>query len=357
MILTERLKRLVLNCPGVTSWAKKIADKAAREADIFVRVPAETIFTGFPIQEFLEKRADSGKSRYLLTDCKQAGPIDSNFKGVISSVDGLRPEEIANSIFFIYFVCDSDALPELRKIAKHGGQFVPHFECTKTNYRFVNRLAYESLKKRWALGDGLGPLSVPIIHENLCEALELTKDVEGDFVEIGVFRGGSAVTAMNYIRQLNIVEGIPARKAWLLDTFDGFNYPEATKSADIFWAGTHRLSGPEAMKKQIGDLVSNIGVPFELVESNICSSELPPGIGKISVANIDVDMYEAVLAALHKCADRMADGGIMICEDAASTPALYGAFLAMEEFLGSSSGKRFLRLFKQGQYFLLKKAH
>jgi hypothetical protein len=49
------------------------------------------------------------------------------------------------------------------------------------------------------------------VHENICEALEITKDVEGDYVEVGVYKGGSALTALNYLHQINSKKSIPIR--------------------------------------------------------------------------------------------------------------------------------------------------
>ena len=40
-------------------------------------------------------------------------------------------------------------------------------------------------------------------HENICEALEITKDMEGDYVEVGVYKGGTALTALNYLHKIN----------------------------------------------------------------------------------------------------------------------------------------------------------
>ena len=72
------------------------------------------------------------------------------------------------------------------------------------------------------------------------------------------------------------------------------------------------------------------------------------------MANIDVDMYEPTLAALHQVHPHMVTGGIIICEDPASTPSLYGALLAMQEFLDSPAGKCYTKIFKGAQYFLIK---
>lgn len=104
----------------------------------------------------------------------------------------------------------------------------------------------------------------------------------------------------------------------------------------------------------IRETMSHITVPFELVAGNICIDALPAEIDRISVANIDVDMYEPTLAALHKVADLIEAGGLIIAEDATSTPGLYVALMAMDEFLVSENGQRFCKLFKGGQYFLIK---
>ena len=52
---------------------------------------------------------------------------------------------------------------------------------------------------------------------------------------------------------------------------------------------------------------------------------------------------------------KIVSGGIIICEDPPSTPALYGALLAMEKFLNTEEGKNYVKIFKGSQYFLLRK--
>ncbi len=43
-----------------------------------------------------------------------------------------------------------------------------------------------------------------------------------------------------------------------------------------------------------------------------------------------------------------------MCEDPVNTPFLYGAYYAMDEFLKSSEGKNFIKIFKRNHYFLIK---
>ena len=91
-------------------------------------------------------------------------------------------------------------------------------------------------------------LSTLNTHENICEAIELTKNLEGDYVEIGVFEGGSALTALNYLKQINL-----KRRVFLLDTFEGFNYVESEKSLDVKWYKSHFIEKETETKKLLND--------------------------------------------------------------------------------------------------------
>jgi hypothetical protein len=269
------------------------------------------------------------------------------------TTQNLSTEVVRNSFFYIYFLCDSDALPELRRIISCGGVFYPHLNADKTHYRFINRHALNAILSTLKKIEH-HPIT-NIVHENICEALELTKNLDGDYVEIGVYKGGSASTALNYLSDLRDEKNNKVnRKAWLLDTFDGFNYDEAYKSSDAMWADTHKLFGVKETMNYIRKTLSDISVDFELAQCNICTDMLPSAIKKIAVANIDVDMLEATRDSLLKISPLVVKGGIIICEDPASTPALYGAFLAMEDFLSSKEGKNYMKIFKHGQYFLIR---
>lgn len=50
------------------------------------------------------------------------------------------------------------------------------------------------------------------------------------------------------------------------------------------------------------------------LQANILEDDLPHD--EIAVANIDVDMFETILAALTKVAPRMVLGGVILLEDA-----------------------------------------
>ena len=178
--------------------------------------------------------------------------------------------------------------------------------------------------------------------------------MEGDYIEIGVYKGGSALTALNYMKYSNI-----NRKSYFIDTYDGFNYEEASNSIETHWNkdnNNHQLWGIEETMRRINELLSNQcpAQDFKLIKSNICRDELPSEIKNIVVANIDVDIYEATRDAYNKVGEKIVKGGIIIAEDPTSTPALIGAFYAMEKFLETPLGKKFIKLHLLGQYFLIR---
>ena len=79
-------------------------------------------------------------------------------------------------------------------------------------------------------------------------------------------------------------------------------------------------------------------------------------IGPVALANIDVDLFEAVDAALMKVAPIVAPGGIIIVEDPGNIPLLIGARVALNDFMNTVWKDQFLSIYMEsGQTFLLRK--
>ena len=93
--------------------------------------------------------------------------------------------------------------------------------------------------------------------------------------------------------------------------------------------------------------------PFELVISNIIRDALPGGAKQVAVAFLDVDSYEATLAGLRKLQERVVVGGVILLDDAAATPKLAGALLAMHEFLDEYPD-HFVKMLWTGAYALFR---
>ena len=270
----------------------------------------------------------------------------------LKSTSELSSSEIKSSVFYVYFTFDSDALPELKRIIANEGKFIPNLEWSKTFYRFIDKLCYEALVKTWSKKERISHLDISV-HENICEAISITCGLSGDYLEIGVYKGGTLLTAINYLSELTL-HNVTPRRVVGLDTFDGFNYEQARQSDDMIWNGLPSFLSKSETIKYVTSTLTNKVVDFEIHAMNICSDQIPSSVKSISVAYIDVDMYEAFRDSLNAVHPLLQEKGIIICEDPAATPALYGAYLAMEQFLESDIGSQYTKIFKSGSYFLFK---
>ncbi len=187
-------------------------------------------------------------------------------------------------------------------------------------------------------------------YANLCQALSTISHLDGDVVECGCFNGSSSGVMLDYYN----FKDFPKRTFHFFDVFSGFDYEEAMTSTDTLWAGTHKSDGYEVVKARLeakhGKNVVNVKV------SNVITDDFLDGIDKIALANLDVDILEAVEVGLMKLAPKIVPGGILICEDAGHTPILIGARLALERFLKTDIAKGFVPIFMEsGQVFLVKR--
>ncbi|MFO7608013.1 MAG: TylF/MycF/NovP-related O-methyltransferase [Candidatus Krumholzibacteriia bacterium] len=287
--------------------------------------------------------------RFLLTDV----PVDElpyRFDRLgVTTLD--RPHDAPPSlqprVFFCAYACDDRLAGVLHEIQAMDNAFY----YTPKSYLPTARIFHRDPAAR----DVLQALMPPVDdvdtwdladYENIIQALAQTRDLPGAAVEIGVYRGASAELTLAYLERAGIV-----RHCWLLDLFEGFTYEEARTSADAFWAGQFSSTSLPGVAERLARFPNKT-----LARCNIISDELPDGIDRIAVCNIDVDMYEAVIAALEKTADRMVPGGVILVEDQGHTPNIAGGFLAVRDFLAGPHGRRFLAWnLTSGQALLVRK--
>lgn len=286
---------------------------------------------------------------YILTDMKPI--VNAGFAmqtdGIIDNLDNFSDELISNSAFYIEFSRGDIAVPFIRRIIKNNGLFAPPpdfnrkaYEAFSTHASITHNEIINALQSNY-FGDRESEMQI-------CQAVEITKDLEGDFVEIGVYSGTSALTALVHMRNIGV-----KRKCWLLDTYSGFNYAAAKNSSDVIWDGTHQMQ-PDLTIERIKNLVSNTEQEVHVVPNEICSQQLPQEITKIALAHVDVDLYDAVLAALVKIGPMVVNKGIIVLDDPSSIPGLYGAYVAMKDFLETELGKNFVCVHTTTKHFLIK---
>ena len=185
---------------------------------------------------------------------------------------------------------------------------------------------------------------------NLLQFIDNTKNVDGDFVEIGCYFGSSTCVMARYLAENNI-----QKKIFVYDTFNGFEYKSAYESSDISWTGTHSTDGKTAVENRIKSRLKNLSNNLEIHKRNILDPDALKEVKEISFANIDVDLYEATYSAILKVHQKLNINGIIVLEDAGHTPWLLGAKVALEEFLeGEGKNKYHVIHMESGQYILIK---
>jgi hypothetical protein len=149
--------------------------------------------------------------------------------------------------------------------------------------------------------------------------------VPGDFVECGVWRGGSVMAMAKELRAL----GVTDRRIWLYDTFAGMTAPT---SADIeagsgvtareMLATTTVQDGDNvwcvAGRTDVEENVRSTGYPFEqftFVEGDVAQTLRQNAPEKISLLRLDTDWYESTKVELEVLYPRLSVGGVCILDD------------------------------------------
>lgn len=157
------------------------------------------------------------------------------------------------------------------------------------------------------------PVSL-IRHEALCDLMETARAApDGDFVEVGVYKGGSA-------RALWEVAKERQRRLFLFDTFTGI--PCCDDRFDTHRIGDFSDTSIDAVRA---------AVPGAIIVQGIFPWTLPTvkqRLGPIAIAHIDVDQYDSTHACCSKLGPLMAAGGVMVFDD---YDVLNSARLAVEE--------------------------
>jgi hypothetical protein len=135
----------------------------------------------------------------------------------------------------------------------------------------------------------------------------------GCFVEVGVWKGGSASYLTEVAKQQN-------REIFLYDTFTGIPFAE---NYEVHKVGDFNDTSYEQVKAAL---------PYAKVIQGIfpeSAIEMPP----IAFAHIDVDQYKSYIDCINYLGPRMVDGGIMWFDDY----VLSGAKKAVDELIGTKN--------------------
>jgi O-methyltransferase len=186
-------------------------------------------------------------------------------------------------------------------------------------------------------------MTTPERIASLCNAVNylVKNNIEGDFVECGVWRGGSTMAAIDTL----IKAGDKSREIYLYDTFEGMSEPtEIDKvftgtGADELMNITDRndptsvwcYSALEEVQQNVGTLkypVSKVHYVKGKVEDTIPQT-IP---GKIALLRLDTDWYESTAHELKHLYPLLVPGGVIIIDDYGHWE---GARLAVDEYIAA----------------------
>jgi len=149
------------------------------------------------------------------------------------------------------------------------------------------------------------------------------KGIVGDFVECGVYRGGSAAILGHALKRSTM-----ARQLWLFDSFQGMPRPTEADGP----------SAPALEGDFVGDeenarrLLRKVGAPLDRVKvvAGWFHETFPSvAIPRVALLHIDADWYESVRLCLERFYDAVEPGGMVVLDDYFDWP---GCKAALDDF-------------------------
>ena len=173
--------------------------------------------------------------------------------------------------------------------------------------------------------------------------------IGGDFVECGVWRGGSVMAMALELKAL----GISDREIWLYDTFEGMTAPTAhdVEAGTGISAAAMLETTPVADGNNvwcvagIDDVRTNVlstGYPsqqFKFIQGDVSQTLKESAPEKIALLRLDTDWYESTKSGLEILYPRLAIGGVCILDDYGHWQ---GARQAVDEYFARQSHRPYM---------------
>jgi hypothetical protein len=143
----------------------------------------------------------------------------------------------------------------------------------------------------------------------------INNNIDGDIVEIGVYKGGSVLSILLRLEEKNILD----KTIHLYDTFEGM-----TESSELD-IDLNNVKAKDAMEYYLckcdldsvmNNINSNTHYPKNLIKyhvGDIVKTNFIPN--KISILRLDTDWYESTKFELDNFFDKVSIGGIVIIDD------------------------------------------
>ena len=197
---------------------------------------------------------------------------------------------------------------------KLGVDAVLYPELSKSDIDFIRRLFAKSMTM--TSFESLCTLAI------ICKSLSKA-GIQGDFVEVGVWRGGSSLVAKNFFHG--------EREFFLFDTYAGMTKPSENdfrigaknnQSSMSRWENGQKIDHNEWVFATLAEVEKNFAT-FGLLDSSIlfCQGDVRKTLNdvplpiKIALLRLDTDFYDSTLIELQILWPLLVAGGVLILDD------------------------------------------
>lgn len=165
----------------------------------------------------------------------------------------------------------------------------------------------------------------------------LKHDLPGDFVECGVWKGGTCILMALTLLQA----GCRDRVIWLYDTFSGMTEPGTEDTiassgqavSERWYKGWWAVSPENVLKNLLTSSYPENNL--KLIEGDVCTTLKTQKPESISLLRLDTDWYESTKAELEILYPLLVEKGILIIDDYGH---FSGARQAVDEYFSAVKG-------------------
>lgn len=174
------------------------------------------------------------------------------------------------------------------------------------------------------------------------EIYNMIKDIPGEILEFGVFKGCSLIRFLTF---RNLIENTFSRKIYGFDTFNKF--PNQKNNLDnLFKKNFTKDAGKPLSLNNLQKILNKKDFKnYELIQGNILKSlnkflKKNPNL-KISLLHLDMDVFEPTNFVLKKLARKIVRNGVILIDDYGTVE---GATRAVDNFLKQNKSYKIKKL-------------
>lgn len=152
-----------------------------------------------------------------------------------------------------------------------------------------------------------------------CCVQAVADGVPGDFIETGVWRGGSTILMRGVLEAM----GDRDRRVWVADSFEGLPVPDEDQypaDAGLDWSHVEVLKvGADAVRANF-ERYGLLDDRVRFLEGWFCDTLPTAPIEQLAVLRLDGDLYQSTMDALVSLEPKVSPGGFVLVDDYGGWP-------------------------------------